>query len=66
MSLMPGAWALAGRRLPMNGEARAIVWLAHLYLRLVQGIPGPGDGGWQLPALQLTVGTFEFDRSSKV
>ena len=22
MSLMPGAWALAGRRLPMNGEAR--------------------------------------------
>ena len=22
MSLMPGAWALAGRRLPVNGEAR--------------------------------------------
>ena len=22
MSLMPGAWAMAGRRLPMNGEAR--------------------------------------------
>jgi hypothetical protein len=36
MSLVPGVYSLAGRRLPTNGEARQWGWLAHLYLRLVQ------------------------------